>query len=175
MAEEKKAHWLNYLSATTVVIAVSATLATFKGGGYGTRSILFQSKASDQWNYYQAKGIKQYLYEIQKENALMQLSQMPKATNDTNMAKRIADYDQKILKYKADKDDIARKAKQEEDARDECKLHQDRFGIAVIFLQIAILLSSVSAVMKNKYVWLISIALGSIGIFYFLDGFYLFY
>ena len=175
MAEEKKAHWLNYLSATTVVIAVSATLATFKGGGYGTRSILFQSKASDQWNYYQAKGIKQYLYEIQKENALMQLSQMPKATNDTNMAKRIADYDQKILKYKADKDDIARQAKQEEDARDECKLHQDRFGIAVIFLQIAILLSSVSAVMKNKYVWLISIALGSIGIFYFLDGFYLFY
>jgi hypothetical protein len=61
MAEEKKEPWLNYLALTTVVFAVCATLSTFKGGGFSTRSVLNQSYAADQWAYYQAKSIKGYL------------------------------------------------------------------------------------------------------------------
>lgn len=65
--EDKKERWLSYLALTTIIFAVCATLATFKGGGFSTRSVLSQSQASDQWAYYQAKGIKSYLYEMQKE------------------------------------------------------------------------------------------------------------
>ncbi len=32
-----------------------------------SRSILKQTQASNQWAYYQAKSIKSYLYELQKE------------------------------------------------------------------------------------------------------------
>ena len=67
MAEEPKERWLNYLALTTVILAVCATLSTFKGGGYSTRSVLAQTQAANQWAYYQAKSIKGYLYEIQKE------------------------------------------------------------------------------------------------------------
>ena len=49
MAEEKKEQWLNYLALTTVIFAVCATLATFKGGGFSTKSIMSQSQASDEW------------------------------------------------------------------------------------------------------------------------------
>ncbi len=62
MAEEKKELWLNCLALTTVILAVCATLSTFKGGGYSTRSVLAQSQAADQWSYFQAKGIKGYLF-----------------------------------------------------------------------------------------------------------------
>jgi Domain of unknown function (DUF4337) len=62
MAEEKKEPWLNYLALTTVILAVCATLSTFKGGGFSTRSVLSQTQASDQWAFYQAKSIKGYLY-----------------------------------------------------------------------------------------------------------------
>jgi len=65
MAEEKKEPWLNYLALTTVILAVCATLATFKGGGYSTRSVMSQTRASDQWAFYQAKSIKGYIYEMQ--------------------------------------------------------------------------------------------------------------
>ncbi len=34
MAEEKKEKWLNYLALATVILAVCATLSTFKGGGF---------------------------------------------------------------------------------------------------------------------------------------------
>ena len=58
MAEEPKEKWLNYLALTTVILAVCATLSTFKGAGYSTRAVLSQSQATNQWAYYQAKGIK---------------------------------------------------------------------------------------------------------------------
>jgi hypothetical protein len=175
MADEQKAAWLNYLSATTVIIALCATLATFKGGGYGTRALLSQSQASDQWAFYQAKGIKQYLYEVQKENLELQLQQNKDGEQNEPVKKRISDYDQKIAKYVAEKEDISKAAKKLEAARDECKLHQDRFGLAVIFLQISILLSSITALLKKKAIWYISVVMGVMGLFYFFDGFWVFY
>jgi len=48
MAEEKKEPWLNYLALTTVIFAVCATLSTFKGGGFSTRSVLNQSHPMQQ-------------------------------------------------------------------------------------------------------------------------------
>jgi hypothetical protein len=58
MAEEKREPWLNYLALATVVLAFCATLSTFKGGSYSTRSVLSQAQAANQWASYQAKSIK---------------------------------------------------------------------------------------------------------------------
>ena len=52
MSDDKKDRWLTYLAITTVLIAVTATLSTFKGGGFSTRSLLNQTKASDQWGLF---------------------------------------------------------------------------------------------------------------------------
>ncbi|KAF0154671.1 MAG: hypothetical protein FD159_2502 [Syntrophaceae bacterium] len=48
MAEETKEKWLNYLALTTVIFAVCATLSTFKGAGYSTKSVLSQTQAANQ-------------------------------------------------------------------------------------------------------------------------------
>ena len=81
MAEEKKEAWLNYLALTTVILAVCATLATFKGGGFSTRSVMTQTQASDQWAFYQAKSIKGYIYEMQKDKLELELLALgPKAS-----------------------------------------------------------------------------------------------
>jgi hypothetical protein len=44
----------------------------------------------------------------------------------------------------------------------------------VIFFQIAILLSSIAALMKKKPVWVLGLITGAIGIVYFANGFWLF-
>jgi hypothetical protein len=46
--------------------------------------------------------------------------------------------------------------------------------MAVIFLQISILISSIAALIKRKYLWEIGIAVGAVGLVYFLNGFLLF-
>ncbi|MBI3377565.1 MAG: DUF4337 domain-containing protein [Nitrospirae bacterium] len=177
MAEEKKEKWLNYLALTTVIFAVCATLSTFRGGGFSTKSVLAQSQASDQWAYYQAKSIKGYLYELQKERFELELkssgARIPKAVA-SDYEKRIEAYSKKIKKYDEEKTKIEKDARDLETVRDETQKHSKAFGVAVIFLQIAILLSSIAALMKKKVLWILGMIVGSLGLVYFVNGFFLF-
>jgi hypothetical protein len=177
MAEEAKDPWLNYLALTTVIFAVCATLSTFKGGGYSTRSVMSQSQASDQWAYFQAKSIKSSLSQMQKEKLELELhtfrKDVPAEIIDAYRAK-IEGYTKKIAGYEQEKTEIQNKAKELEATRDEAQVHSKAFGIAVILLQIAVLLSSIAAVLKKKQVWYAGIVTGLVGVLYFADGFWLF-
>jgi hypothetical protein len=177
MAEEKKDKWLNYLALTTVVFAVCATLSTFKGGNFSTLAVMSQSQASDQWSYYQAKSIKGYVYEIQKEKLELELKAMGQKTAKgiaEEYEKKLDAYANKIKKYDEEKAKIEKDAKELEKVRAEAQRHSRAFGVAVIFLQIAILMSSISALMKKKILWLIGSVVGVLGIVYFMNGFFLF-
>jgi hypothetical protein len=178
MAEEKKEKWTTWLAITTVIIVVCATLSTFKGGGFSNRALMNQTSASDQWAFFQAKSLKGYIFEMQKDNLELQAELLNKS-NPTHgvLAKyqeKIASYNQKIKQYEGEKAEITLKAKEFETQRDDCKLHASAFGIAVIFLQISILLSSISALSKRKYVWYLSLLVGVVGIVYFINGFSMF-
>jgi hypothetical protein len=177
MTSEKKEPWLNYLALTTVIFAVCATLSTLKGGGFSTRSVMSQSQASDQWAFYQAKSIKGYLYELQKEKLEMDLKTMKTGVSRPvvkDYESRIEAYGQKIKKYGEEKEEIKKKAEELEARRDAAQKNSGSFGLAAMFLQIAILLSSIAALMKQKYFWFLGLATGCVGLFYFFNGFFLF-
>ena len=57
----------------------------------------------------------------------------------------------------------------------EAQAHGQAFGMAVIFLQIAILLSSVAALMKVRNLWFAGMGLGAVGVVFFANGFFLFF
>ena len=61
----EKTGWFKYLALATALIAVIAAVASLESGTDSNEAVLqknnavlSQNKASDQWNYYQAKGIK---------------------------------------------------------------------------------------------------------------------
>lgn len=177
MAEEKKEPWLNYLALTTVIFAVCATLSTFKGGSFSTRSVLSQAQSADQWAYFQAKGLKSYLYEIQKERLELEIEEgnalSPLAVESHK--NKIAAYTDRISRYDKEKATIEKEARRLEAIRDDAQKHSQVFGVAIIFLQIAILLSSIAALMKIKVVWYLGSIMGIAGVFYFANGFLLFF
>lgn len=178
MPEEKKEKWLNYLALTTVVFAVCATLSTFKGGSFSTRSVMSQTQAANQWSYYQAKSLKGYLYEIQKEMLEMELQERGAiAANPVleSHKQKIDAYTKKLEKYDSEKSEIQKEARRLEEVRDDAQIHAQTFGVAVIFLQIAILLSSIAALLRKKPVWYLGILSGTAGLVYFANGFLLFY
>jgi phage regulator Rha-like protein len=136
-----------------------------------------QTQASDQWAYFQAKSIKGYLYEMQKEQYELTLKDLSGKAAQATVAdykKKIAEYEKKIARYDSEKAQIQKDAKALETVRDDAKNHGQAFGIAVIFLQIAILLASIAALMKKKPLWFLSMAVGLAGIVYFINGFFLF-
>ena len=166
------------MAITTILIAVTATLSTFKGGGYSTRSLLNQTKASDQWAFFQSKSIKSYIYDMRRENLELQVELLEKQKGNETLVDKykesIKTYSHNVKKYEDEKETISKAATSFEVQRDECKKHSDKFGVAVIFLQISILLSSIATLSKKKFVWICSLVLGVFGIFYFIDGFFLF-
>jgi hypothetical protein len=174
MSEEKKEPWLNYLALTTVILAVCATLSTFKGGSYSTRSVLSQTQAANQWSYYQSKSIKGYLYEVRLKELEIEIKDNPRAWPPATMAdyrKLAADYTAQIERYEGEKAQIQAEARKLEVRRDHAQAHSQTFGMAVIFLQIAILLSSVAALLKRRPLWYAGMAVGIVGVFFFVGGF----
>ena len=176
--EDKKEPWLNYLALTTVVLAVCATLATFKGGGYSTKSVISQAQASDQWAFYQAKAMKGYLYELQKQKLELELATLDKRASSEvqdRYTKAIAHSQERVEKYEKDKRDIQLTAKALEHERDMAQQHSHPFGIAVIFLQVAILICSIAGLFKRKVLWQVAMPVGLLGIMFFFNGFFLFF
>ncbi|MBI5523428.1 MAG: DUF4337 domain-containing protein [Desulfarculus sp.] len=174
MAEEKKEKWVNWVALTTVVLAVCATLSTFKGGQYSTRSVMSQSQASNQWSYYQAKSIKGYIYEGQKEVLEADLKKLGESLAPElkqSFQDKITAYNDKLKRYDQEKAEISQEAKRLEGVRDAAQQHSQAFGMALIFLQIGILLSSISALLKKKPLWLLGMAVGAAGLVFFANGF----
>ena len=175
--EEKKETWLNYVALITVIIALGATLSTLRVGSFSSGSILKQTQASNQWSYFQAKSIKSSLYEIQKEELEFELNTIGQTSSrdvTEKLEKKIASYSQRIKRYDDEKAAIMSDAKKLEAERDLGTRHSQAFGLAVILLQLAILLSSIAALMKNKSVWVLGLLLGGLGIVAFANGYWLF-
>jgi len=132
--------------------------------------LLAQAKASDQWAYYQAKGIKGSVYATQAAAA--------RATNP-----ELADKSQKEAdRYAAEQEEISKSArefegeeKKDSELSDKSLEHHHRFAYAVTMFQISIALAAVAALSRQKAVWLVGLAISLLGLLYFVDGFRLFF
>ena len=169
--KEKREAWTKYTSLSIVFIAVLAAVATQWSGKYSSRVLVAlndatfdQAKASDQWSYYQAKSIKQNLYEVARD-------QLPKASEgpDSATAKQIEGFNAKIAKYEQDKNQIQADAKKLEEQRDQARQAAvissqlgSRMGLAVSIFQISIAMGSICLVMKKKPLWYLSLLLAGL-------------
>lgn len=178
MAEgESKFNLNTWIALTTALMAVFAAITTLYVGKFSSRTILSQAQETDQWSYYQAKSIKSYLYEIQKQEMEIELLAQPgmPAPARGKMEKAITEYDKQIKRYEGEKNEIKAKAEELAKSKETSSHKAGNFGYALIFLQIAIMLSSVAALTKKEYLWYLGLASTSGWAFFFLDAFYLFY
>jgi hypothetical protein len=165
--KEKRERWTKYVSLTMVVIAVLAAVATLKGGGFSTRTLkemneatFNQTQASDQWSYYQAKSIKQNLYELELEH--LNAAPEPDAAAEAKLKARLDKYDK-------DKADITALAKKFEDARDAARKtatsaaeHSKRMGLSITLFQVAISLGAMCLIVKKKPLWFAAMIFGAL-------------
>src|SRR5215472_17033730 len=50
--------WISWVALSTAILAVLAAIASLLSGEHANEAMLSQIEASNEWNYYQAKGIK---------------------------------------------------------------------------------------------------------------------
>lgn len=166
--------WMQWVALTTTILAVCAAISSLKGGGYSTQIQILTTQEANGWQYYQSKSIKETLRQTESEI----LAAMSQAQTDPDVKKKIADGADRcraeVARYKEEKDQIK---KETEGYKDIQRAHMKRggnFGLAVMLLQIAIMLSSVGALIRKPASWYLGMAFGAVGLVFMLNGFTLF-
>jgi len=170
MADEPKTAWLNWLAITTIIFSACATLSTFKGGGYSTKAVLAQTNASNQWAYFQSKSVKQHTCELQRDAFELQAMQVSDSGVARNYQLKLAGLQKDIGRYDKEKGQISDSAKALEQSKVDDQKDSARFGMAVVYLQLAIMFSALAALIKKKYVWMIGVVIGAFGLVNFVNG-----
>jgi len=167
-----KERWTQFVALTTTVLAVCAAISSLKGGGYSTKVQLATTRENDRWAQYQSKSIKQSLFGV--EQSLLQVQALEAKAPEARAAisTRLAKLQAELDRY--DKEKAQLKAEAEGIQRDEAGFQRigGNFGLAVMLLQIAIMLSSVGALMKRPSMWVVGLFFGAIGLTYMGNGFF---
>src|SRR5438128_3857305 len=170
---EHRARWIVYLSFSTALIAVLAAIAALESGTYSNEALLekneallAQTKASDQWAYYQAKSVKGTIYATQA--AAVEASNPELASTAKREASRYAAEEEEISKAAKE---FEKEVKEDSERSGQSMEHHHRFAYAVTMFQISIALAAVAALSRQKFVWLAGLLVAVIGFVYFLDGF----
>ncbi|MDQ6892383.1 MAG: DUF4337 domain-containing protein [Acidobacteriota bacterium] len=163
--EKEGGGFLRAIALSTALFAALAAIAALRAGAtvnealvLKTEATRLQAEASDQWAYYQAKGIKAAVAEASRTSWLAIAKEPP------------AEYGANEKRYKAEQEEISRKAKEKEKERDakseeadHLLHHHHRFANAVALFQVSIALGAVAALTRSRAVWGGSLLMGIAG------------
>lgn len=178
-AEEKREKWTLYVALSTAFMAVLAAVAGLLAGHHANEALVARVKASDQWNFYQAKNLKQEIAVNTDKILLAVLSGKAGAggsnvrnagSADAAAASFEGDHSKDIARYDKEKEEIKKTA---EEAEKESEAHLAKhvpLATAVTAFQIAIAISAIAILTRRKVLWVGGLVLTAVGIVFFVLG-----
>ncbi len=174
MSDAPREKWISWVALTTTILAVCASLASLRGSSYSTRTMLLTTQEANQWSYFQSKSIKQHTVENQRDlfEALGRSATRPEDLEAID--RKLEAYRADIARYEKEKAEIKKEAEAFSAREDRYKIQSGNFGMSAMLLQIAIMMSGISALLKVKPLWYFGMVVGAVGVLYMFNGFFLF-
>ncbi len=150
--------WGMGVAVSTALMAVLAAITALIAGHHANEAVIDQIRSSDQWNYYQAKGIKAEIARLSMDQ-MKALGKPPDsfAVNNLN-------------RYGLQQAGISKKAlEQQQSAEHHLHVHLI-ISKAVTFFQVAIAISAISILVRKKGLWIISILIALGGVYFMVAG-----
>src|ERR1700730_12168121 len=136
------------IAISTALMGVLPAMASLLAVHHADEAVIEQIRASDQWAYYQAKGIK---------DEILSFSNSPDKTT-------------RSAKYKSEQAQIQAGARESEASS---HAHLEPHAIlarAVTLFQISIAISEIAILTKKRLLWYVSLGISCFGIFFFITG-----
>ena len=147
------------VSLTMAVLAVFVAVVSLLGHRAHTEEVVLQAKSSDQWAYYQAKNIREH------EDALFSDMAAVVASNDAGaMTKFREKAQQEAERYKHDKEGIQEEARKLEQEVAKERNRADLFDLAEVFLEIGLVVTSITLLSGRRIFWHLGIVLSVVGV-----------
>lgn len=147
------------VALTIAIIAIFLSFVGNLGDNAKTDAIIKTNEASNQWGYYQAKSIKGQLAALQA-NLLTRSpgSNTPENAAEIDRLRKEAD------RYETEQDGIKAKAMELQAAASNKSSVNDRCDQSSLFLQVAVVVCSVSILAQSHKFWWAGIIAGACGI-----------
>ena len=155
----KERRQLAPVSLTMAILAVLVATVTLLGHRAHTEEILLQTRATDQWSYYQAKNM--------RRNNLEALDDVLTALQNTDPARTEEvhkRFHQAIDKYHDQQKDIEGEARGLEAEVALATRHANRFDLGEVFLEIALVVTSITLLTDNRTYWFLGMVFAAVGI-----------
>lgn len=155
-------------SKVAIMVALTATImaiCNIKGGNIVQAMAQAQAHSIDAWSYFQAKSTKQSI----AENSLDLLRLEGK--KDEASLKVMKKYEEKILRYEKEKEEIKAKAQGFEKEYDDLNIFDDQFDMTEAFISIAIAMFGVTALTQKKWLFYFASGISGIGILFGVSAF----
>ncbi|MDP4244601.1 MAG: DUF4337 family protein [Bacteroidota bacterium] len=168
-AEEVRERWTLYVALSTAFMAVLAAVAGLLAGHHANEALIERVKASDEWNYYQSKNIKEEVA-VNSDKLLHALAATRPAASAGSTAALPEDNAREIAKFEKDKEEGKKKA---EEAEKSSEWHLGKhvpLASAVTAFQIAIAISAIAILTRRKPLWYGGLLLTCVGIFFLVQG-----
>ena len=156
------------VSITISIMAVLVASVALLGHHTHTEELLRQSQASDRWAQYQAKSVR--LHETQ---GFFDVVNIVASLDKERGAALREKYAKEVDHYQSDKEDISKEAKDLEAERDLAGRKADRFDGGEAFLEIGLVICSITLLTKHKLFWFGGMLVGALGVALALTGFFL--
>ncbi len=147
------------VSLTMAILAVMVATVTLLGHRAHTEEILLQTKATDQWSYYQAKNM--------RRNNLEALDDVLTALENTKegRAEEVRKhFHEEIDKYRDQQKDIQGEARGLESEVQMVSRRADRFDLGEVFLEVALVVTSITLLTDKRAYWYFGFVLAAIGV-----------
>jgi Domain of unknown function (DUF4337) len=151
---------------TIAILAVFVAVVSLLGHRAHTEEILMQTRATDQWGYYQAKNM--------RRNNLEALDEVLTALENTkaDRAEEVRKHFQaEIDKYREQQTEIQTEARGLEGDVARASRRADRFDLGEVFLEIALVVTSITLLTDNRRYWYLGIGLACLGLVAAASGF----
>jgi hypothetical protein len=164
--ERESGSLVRRIAVTTAIIAAVAAIGSLLAGGAVNEALILkteaaelQTRASDQWAYYQAKGIKAAVATSVRASYEVAAKEAPPSVEAT------------IHRYEEEQKEIQAQARELEKERDRktaeaaTLMHRhEHLALSVTMLQISIALAAVAALLRHRLLWMASAVLGIAGV-----------
>ena len=146
------------VTLTMAILAVLVATVSLLGHRTSTEEVVLQNKVTDQWGYYQAKNIRRH-----SDEQLADLTTVI-ATKDPEAATKLQEkYRAEAERYRDEQKELDAKAKELEQEADLAHRKTDRFDLGEVFLEIALVITSITLLSGRRIFWYLGLLFGSAG------------
>ena len=150
---------LRPVAFTMSLLAVMVAVTTVLGHRTHTEAVLYQNKATDQWNEYQAKKIRA------NDTALASDLLSTLTISDKDAAAKVErTYSDHQAKWNEDLKEDKEKAEALQRKVEEAEVRADRFDLAEALLEIGLVITSVTLLTRRRIYWYLGIVFSVCGI-----------